>query len=389
MKKRLLNYMCCPDCKGDFKLINQADKNDEVDEITEGSLFCPHCKNKYPIIEGVPVILDKKKLKDFAKTKKNWENWWKKVRGQSDIELYDKLWVQAEKSLGAEPLYKREHFSGKTVLDAGCGTGRYIASDFSKYDCKEIIAVDIGAQVFEAKRHNNAKNTHFVQADLTNLPFKKEVFDVITSHGVLHHTPNPKQAFLGLSKHLKVGGMMAIYVYHKEWDYFKAHKKSLFLDAAYANGVLVWLAIRKTVSRMPHFVIKAFAYLMAVKSTIANALEKRRFTRLIGKAVRFLPPFAYIGVNFHERLVRNYDHYSATFNYFQSIDEVADWFREAGFNNLEITSVPVSIRGIKEMREKNKAGKTGPLNIKQYKMLEHFEFRKEWERLYEKMVKKK
>jgi 2-polyprenyl-3-methyl-5-hydroxy-6-metoxy-1,4-benzoquinol methylase len=373
MKKRLLNYMCCPDCRANFKLIVEKEADDEI--IT-GFIICEKCKNKYPIIEGVPVVLDKKKLKDFAKTKKNWENWWKKIRGRSDIELYDKLWTQAEKNLGAEPLYKKEYFTGKVVLDAGCGTGRYIASDFSKYDCKEIIAVDIGTQVFEAKRQNNAKNTHFVQADLTNLPFKKEVFDVITSHGVLHHTPNPKQAFLDLSKHLKVGGMMAIYVYHKEWSYFKAHKKSLFLDALYAKGVFVWLAIRKIVSRMPHFVIKAFAFLMAVKSTIAHSLEKRRFTRLIGKAVRFLPPFAYIGVNFHERLVRNYDHYSATYNYFQSIDEVVEWFRTARFNNLEITSVPVSIRGIKQKKPDS------AINIKQYGMIDHFEFRKEWERLF-------
>jgi 2-polyprenyl-3-methyl-5-hydroxy-6-metoxy-1,4-benzoquinol methylase len=383
MKKRLLNYMCCPDCKKDFKLIiekREAKGDAEVKEggeIISGALICEQCMKKYPIIEGVPVILDKKKLKDFAKTKKNWENWWKKVRGQSDIELYDRLWVQAEKNLEAEPLYKKEYFTGKTVLDAGCGTGRYIASDFSRYDCKEIIAVDIGAQVFEAKKQNNARNTHFLQADLTNLPFRKEAFDVITSHGVLHHTPNPQKAFLKLAEHLKKGGMMAIYVYHKEWAYFKVHRKSLFLDAVYAFGVMIWLGIRKLVSRMPHIIIRGFAYLMAVKATISGALEKRCITKPLGVIVRLLPPFAYLGVNFHERVVRNYDHYSATFNYFQSIDEVIDWFREAGFNDLEVTSVPVSVRGIK-----NKGMLHDPLTIKEYPLIDHFKFRREWERVY-------
>ena len=170
--------------------------------------------------------------------------------------------------------------------------------------------------------------------------------------------------------------MMAIYVYHKEWEYFKAHKKNVFLDALYASGVFIWLGIRRIVSRMPHFVIRAFAYLMAVKSTISGGLEKNRITRPFGKLVRFIPPFAYIGINFHERVVRNYDHYSATYNYFQSIEEVIDWFRTARFNDIEVTSVPVSMRGVKKDRIQD------CVNVKMYKLIDHFKFREEWDRIY-------
>jgi 2-polyprenyl-3-methyl-5-hydroxy-6-metoxy-1,4-benzoquinol methylase len=375
--------MCCPDCKENFNLIEKSEKDGE---IMSGELFCPKCNKRYSIVEGIPVILDKKKLKDFSKTKKNWENWWKKVRRKGDVDLYDSLWREAEKNLGGEPLYKKELFENKVVLDAGCGTGRYITSDFSKYDCKEIIAVDIGRQVFEAMNNNNSENTHFVQADLTTLPFKKEVFDVITSHGVLHHTPEPRRTFAKLSKHLKIDGMMAIYVYHKEWAHFSAHKKSLFLDATYSCGVMIWQGIRKVVSRLPHFMIKAFVYLMAIKASIEATLEKNKITKPIGKLHRLLPPFAYMGVNFHERVVRNYDHYSATFNYFQTVDEVVDWFKTAGFDNLEITSIPVSIRGIKKEK---KSVINMPITIKQYDMIDHFAFRKEWERLYDDLKKDK
>jgi len=369
--------MCCPDCKKDFKLLVIKEAGGE---IVSGSLVCEHCRKKYPIIEGVTVVLNEKKLKDFAKTKKNWENWWKKVRQDDDAELYERLWTEAEKNLGGEPLYKKEHFAGKVVLDAGCGTGRHIESDFSKFNCKEIIGVDIGMQVFEAKKKNNSANTHFVQADLTNLPFKKEVFDVFTSHGVLHHTPNPKYTFTCLSRHLKVGGRAMIYVYHKEWTHHSAHKKSLFLDAMYANGVMLWQGIRKVSSRMPHPVIKGFAYTMAAKASLQQALEKKGITKPLASVVKLFPPFAYLGVNFHERLIRNYDHYSATFNYFQSIEEVVEWYKQAGFNDVEIVSVPVSIRGIKEKSKPVKNNE--PLRIKQYPLIEHFEFRKEWERLY-------
>lgn len=363
MNNKLLEYLCCTDCKGIFKLVDKE-------------LYCSKCNKKYLVIDNIPVILNGE---IFLKTKKNWENWWKKIREKSDIDLYDELWREAEKNLKGEALYKKEMFEGKIVLDAGCGNGRYIKSDFSKYNCKEIIGVDIGKQVFEV--NNNINNIHYIQSDINNLPFKKEFFDVITCHGVLHHTPNPKESFIKLAEHLKIGGIMAIYVYHKEWEYFKTHKKSLLLDVIYSSGVMIWQGIRKIISRTPHSVIKCFAYLMALKSTIENILEKNNLTKLISKIIKLIPPFAYIGVNFHERVVRNYDHYSATYNYFQSIEEVVDWFKCAGFNNLEITSIPVSIRGIKTNIINE------PLEIKQYELINHFDFRREWDRLYNKVKK--
>ncbi|NJL44324.1 MAG: hypothetical protein HC945_03360, partial [Nitrosarchaeum sp.] len=123
MRKELLKYLCCPKCRDDVKLIVVEKKNDDV---IRGVLSCDECKSRYPILGGVPVMISSQLLKDFSKTKSNWENWWKKVREKSDIDLYDELWVQAEKNLGGEPLYKKEHFKDKVVLDAGCGTGRYI-----------------------------------------------------------------------------------------------------------------------------------------------------------------------------------------------------------------------------------------------------------------------
>jgi len=379
MKKSLLKYMCCPSCKRDLDLKVKTYNNKE---IISGRLICSNCKKEFHIKNGIPIVLEGRKLKDFSKTKSNWENWWSKVRKKSDIYLYDALWTKAEKNLSAESLYRKQDFKGKVVLDVGCGNGRHIQTDFSKFRCKEIIAVDLSNQVFLAKRNNaHFKNTHFLQADLTNLPFKEECLDVIASHGVLHHTPNPKKTFTKLSKHLKVGGMFALYVYHKEWAHFKSHNKSLLLDALYANGVLVWQSIRKITSRLPHPLLVLFCCNMAVKGMIEQALQKNKLTQPLGKIMQLMPPFAYIGVNFHERLVRNYDHYSATFNHFSTIEEVIDWFSSNNFNDLEIASVPISVRGYKQ------AKKEKPLRIKQYNLIDHFKFRKEWEKEYKKKKK--
>ena len=86
MKIKLLRYLCCPQCKSDFKVL----VNKKIgEEIISGFLVCKKCQRKYPVIRGIPVILEQKRLKDFEKTKKNWENWWKKIRNKSDIDVYD------------------------------------------------------------------------------------------------------------------------------------------------------------------------------------------------------------------------------------------------------------------------------------------------------------
>ncbi len=52
-----------------------------------------------------------------------------------------------------------------------------------------------------------------VRADLLNLPFEAESFDLIYSLGVLDHTPDPRASFLALARLLKPGGRIVIWVY--------------------------------------------------------------------------------------------------------------------------------------------------------------------------------
>jgi SAM-dependent methyltransferase len=62
-------------------------------------------------------------------------------------------------------------------------------------------------------------NAHIIQADIFKLPFKK-VFDYAFSVGVLHHTPDPKAAFISLASKVKSGGHISAWVYgaeNNEW----------------------------------------------------------------------------------------------------------------------------------------------------------------------------
>ena len=54
MKRKILDILCCPVCKGDLTL-SVAEENEK--EIVEGVLTCAHCQVDYPIHEGIPNLL--------------------------------------------------------------------------------------------------------------------------------------------------------------------------------------------------------------------------------------------------------------------------------------------------------------------------------------------
>ncbi len=54
MRRKLLDILCCPVCKGDLAL-TVAEENEQ--EILEGILNCSRCGVDYPIHEGIPNLL--------------------------------------------------------------------------------------------------------------------------------------------------------------------------------------------------------------------------------------------------------------------------------------------------------------------------------------------
>jgi uncharacterized protein YbaR (Trm112 family) len=54
MRKDLMEILACPVCKGSLELT--ADKETEA-EVTEGSLFCAKCDERYPIEDSIPNLL--------------------------------------------------------------------------------------------------------------------------------------------------------------------------------------------------------------------------------------------------------------------------------------------------------------------------------------------
>lgn len=210
MKEKLLDLLACPVCGGDI-LLGYAGKH-EGNEIIEGVLSCKKCSREYKIVRGVPRFADLEKIEqDKAETAENFGWQWTHFT-QEDKKYADQFlgWLQP---------VKPEFFKDKIVLEGGCGKGRH-TSLAAEWGAKEVIGIDLSAAVesaFAATKH--LPNAHIVQADIFKLPFKK-AFDYAFSVGVLHHTPDPKKAFLSLASKVKKGGNISAWIYgaeNNEW----------------------------------------------------------------------------------------------------------------------------------------------------------------------------
>ena len=137
--------------------------------------------------------------------------------------FYDVVWTEYipeyEKSEEHWQLfYSPEEIKGKRVLDAGCGTGIF-SIIFARNGAAEVIGLDISPGSLTTARHlkDNFKldNVHFQQADMLQLPFPNQSFDIVWAWGTVHHTLNPWQAMEELLRVLKPGGSILLAIYTK------------------------------------------------------------------------------------------------------------------------------------------------------------------------------
>src|SRR5262249_28588277 len=111
------------------------------------------------------------------------------------------------------------HLAGKRrILDAGCGNGRVTALLRQLTDPERTASVGIDLVAADIARANlaAARNVSFQKRDLLADLSDLGKFDFIYCQEVLHHTSDPRKAFLNLCSLLERGGEIAIYVYKEK-----------------------------------------------------------------------------------------------------------------------------------------------------------------------------
>ena len=310
MRAAALQRLRCPRCHAAYEAqpMSMADG-----AFVNGSLHC-ECDTAVPIVEGVPRFVS-----DDGYTKSFSFEWQRHRDTQLD---------SANRSLRSAEAFQRRldvplaSLKDQLVLDAGCGMGRY--SEVLARVGAEVVAVDRSQAA--AVAHENLRswtNVHVLQADLLELPFAPETFDLVFSFGVIHHTPNPAATFHALARLVKPGGKLAVFVY-------SAYNKPIVYSSAF------W---RTMTTRLPRPLLHAFCFI----SVPLYYVYRLPLVGHLGKACFVIS----MEPNWRWRWLDTFDWYSAAYQSKHTHAEAFRWFEVAGFSNIKIFDGEVTMLGSK------------------------------------------
>lgn len=121
------------------------------------------------------------------------------------LEIHDRQRVGEQLTSILQNFLKIKSFKTLKILDVGCSNGiitQYIARNGGK-----IIGVDVDKKAIEESKNNVGSNLSFKLASGNNLPFGKNIFDIVICNQVYSYTSNPSKMMLEIYRVLKRGGI--------------------------------------------------------------------------------------------------------------------------------------------------------------------------------------
>ena len=228
------------------------------------------------------------------------------------------------------------------ILDAGCGNGRVTALLAAHAEPHvEIVGIDLTAAEVADENLSAYPNITTQQKDLLGDLTDLGKFDFIYCQEVLHHTLDPKRAFLNLCGQLDKKGEIAVYLYKK-----KAPVREFADDM-----------IRERISTLPYE--EAIAAVEEI-TNLGKALTELQ-TKINVPAVKildipageydvqrllyhfFLKCFWNPELSPEDNVAINYDWYHPQLCTRHTLEEILSWFEEAG---LEVVQQHVDFYGI-------------------------------------------
>ncbi len=223
--------------------------------------------------------------------------------------------------------------SRQRILDIGCGSGfsSSLWLDSAYWSGAAMwVGVDISLAIDVAReRLKQISNTHFVQANALQLPFRDASFDAIFSEGVLHHTASTRLALLSAARLLEPGGEFHFYVYRRKGPVREFTDDHIRAAIAPLSDEEAWDTMR------------SLTHLGQTLAELHATIELEEDIPLLGIKAgthdiqrlmywNFAKLYWNAAWSFEENVHVNFDWYRPHYAHRQSADQVRQWCGEAG-----------------------------------------------------------
>lgn len=308
--------------------------------VESGVLLAPSAGLAYPIARGVPLMLPYETTlhsqfgRDYASEMarlgpryrfpscsprpgehavlRSFSREWAGYK--YDGVIWDVSYEDNDRRLVAELGLHQPLRTPQRLLEVGCGIG-LTTSQARRHLKGDAVGIDLSLAVVGAAEHfRDHPLLHFVQGSAFCLPFEAEAFDVIYSRGVLHHTYSTRDALLAVAKYCRPGGRFYLWVYGPG-----SVNDTTFRKVAYAAE----RALRPILSRAPGALGTAMLAPIALGYVGYNRL-RRRWDDTVQE------------FTFERALHSARDRFTPRFAHRQPASQVIEWFREAGFDSIEV-----------------------------------------------------
>jgi len=314
MRKKHLQYLCCPECCSELKLI---DEDQDQDRIKSGTLQCNHCHVEYPILNYIPrFCASANYTDDFG------FQWNKHSRTQYDSESGIQV---SEERFFNETGWPRK-MDGQIIMEAGSGAGRFTEQAASTGAM--VVTFDLSNAV-EAnyKSNGNKENVLIVQADIFKLPFPRRLFNKVVCIGVLQHTPSPEEAFLSLPAMLKSGGHLVVDVYEREpgWKHFIRTKYWVRPFTRRCSHIKLYKFCEFWVNLL--WPILKLSYQVTGRRTLSWFMLVADYRGVYQLSEDKLKQLS---------ILDTFDSLAPEYEFPQTIESVTGWFKRAGLTRIEV-----------------------------------------------------
>lgn len=324
MRRKLMDVLAEPGTGAPLALMVDRE---EGDRILEGTLHSSATGKKYPTIRGIPRFVGQEGYTD------SFGYQWNLFRTTQIDSVTGAMYSQ--KRFDAEVSYSADELSGRWLLDAGCGAGRF--AEIAARLKANVVALDYSSAVDAARQTLvNYPNANVVQGDLLNPPFLTGAFQYAYCIGVVQHTPNPTEAIRSVLRCLEPQGRFAFTIYGKK-PWTKLNGKYL---------------IRPITRRIPKpLLLEMIRSSMPVLFPLTEALFR---LPLVGKVASFFIPVANyphrrdltVEKRYQETILDTFDALSPQFDSPMTAGEVEAVLRSAGVESYTFrTRVPVNVVG--------------------------------------------